>query len=106
MLYQLSYVGIYSREIVVSNAPIVNYQFSIPYSLPQLEFFIDPDLIHEILIVAHEDHSTDVLIERLGDHRKVTEIDVIRRLIQDQETWLLQHESCEAEQALLPFRKR
>lgn len=29
MLYQLSYVGVYSREIVVSNAPIVNYQFSI-----------------------------------------------------------------------------
>lgn len=89
MLYQLSYVGVYSREIVVSNASIVNYQFSIPSSLPQLQLFVDPDTIHEVLIVAHEDHPTDVLIEGFRDHRQVTEVDVIRRLIEDQEARLL-----------------
>ena len=65
--------------------------------LPQIQSLIDPDLIDEFLIMAHEDHTSVVLVQSLRDDGQVTEIDVIRRFIEDQECRFLEHEPSEAE---------
>jgi hypothetical protein len=44
-------------------------------------------------------------VERFRDDRKVAEVDVVGRLVEDKEAGALEHEASEGDEAFLPFRK-
>ena len=53
--------------------------------------------------MGDENHSTLVLVERLRDDREVAEVDMIRWLVEDEESWLLEDEPNERNKSLLTF---
>lgn len=48
-----------------------------------------------------ENHSAFVFIERFCDDGKMPEIDMIRRLVEYEESWFLENELAEHEESLL-----
>jgi hypothetical protein len=70
-------------------------------SLPELQILIDPHLPDEFIEVRDEHHSPLILIECFRDNGKVTEIYMIRGLIEEEESWFLENEFTEHEESFL-----
>src|SRR3989338_6640320 len=71
----------------------------------EVERFVDTDLGDEFGNVRDEYHRAFVRIEGAGDDRQVAEIDVIGRLVENEQPRLHQDKARERHESLLPFRQ-
>lgn len=60
----------------------------------------------EFLDVGDEYHRPLVFIESFGDDWEVAEVDMVGRLIEDEESWFFERELREHDESLLPFAER
>ena len=70
----------------------------------QLQILINPHLPHELIDMGDEDHCPFVFVKRLGDDGKMAEVDMIRRFIEDEESWFFEGEFREHDETFLTFR--
>lgn len=77
-----------------------------PHQSSQINGFKSLELIHEADIVTDRDDRSFEIVQRVSDHGEVTEVDMIRRLVEDEDVWFLKNESCVAQQTFLSFGKR
>jgi len=56
--------------------------------------------------VGDEDHGSFIGIQGLGDDRQVAEIDMVGRLVEDEEARALEDETGKCHQPLLPLGER
>src|SRR3989344_4391201 len=69
----------------------------------KIKHIVDADLRHELGHVRDEDHRALIRIERFCYDGKMAEVDVVGRLVEDQESRRKEDESREGDQALLPL---
>ena len=74
--------------------------------LGEIEYLIDADLVHEFWHVRDEYHHAAIGAQCLSDAWQMAEVYVIRRLVENQESWFLQDESRERDETFLSFRQR
>src|SRR5687768_1244678 len=55
----------------------------------------------EFSIVRHEQHRPFVVLQRVDEHFLREEIEVVRRLVEDEEVWRIEQHSCDDEPRLL-----
>lgn len=60
-------------------------------------------LLDKYIVMAHHNHTTFVIVECFSDDWEVTKIDMVCRLVEDEEVWLLEYKSCIAEESFLTF---
>ncbi len=56
--------------------------------------------------MGDEYHRPFIFVEGFRDDREVAEVDVIGRLVEDEESWLFESELREHDESLLSFTKR
>ena len=69
----------------------------------QIEVVVYPYLPHKLRHVRHEDHRTLILVERLCDDGKMAKVDMVRRLVEDEESGFLEDEAHERDESFLSF---
>src|SRR5690606_1010506 len=72
-------------------------------NLLKVDRVVNPDLRHKIRNVGDHNHGALVLVERLRDDRQVAEVDMVGRLVQNQQAGLHQNQAAEREEAFLSF---
>ena len=60
----------------------------------------------EFLDVGDEDHRSFIFVESFGDDGEVSEVDMVGRLIEDEESWFFERELREHDESLLSFAER
>ena len=63
------------------------------------------ELIDKANIVADRDDSSFEIIECISNDRKMTEVDMVGRFVEDEDMRSLEDKSCVAEESFLPFRQ-
>lgn len=74
----------FNRIAQFKNVSMYLFYSSIVLACIKIEHVIDPYLLHKFRNVRNQYHSPFVVIERRSDHRNVTKIDVIGRLIENE----------------------
>ena len=64
-----------------------------------------PHLLHEFRHVGDEDHGAFVGVEGFGDDRQMTEVNMVGRLVEDEQARALQNKPSKSNKTLLPFRQ-
>src|SRR5688572_27501014 len=73
--------------------------------LPEIQRFVKRNLRQEVRSVTHDDERSLIFLKSLCDDRKMAEVDVVCRLVEDEKAWLLENKAGKAEQPFLTFRQ-